>query len=74
MYCNIASCNAIWLQEKLAYHISSINTTFSISTPVWYYMNTNNIDIVVILISSAPSNSTACNFMTPGIAAYYCIV
>ena len=29
------------------YHISSIHTTFSISTPVQYYLNTDNIDIVV---------------------------
>ena len=25
---------------------------------VWYYLNTNNIDIVVIFISSAPLNNT----------------
>ena len=28
------------------YHISSINTTFLISNPVRYYLNTNNIDIL----------------------------
>ena len=34
--------------------------------PVRYYLTTNNIDIVKIFISSAPSNSTACHFVTPG--------
>ena len=29
------------------YHISSINTASSISTTVWYYLRTNNIDIVL---------------------------
>ena len=38
---------------------------------MWYYSNTNNIDIVVIFISSAPSNSTACYFATPDIIAKY---
>ena len=51
--------------------ISSINITSSISTPVRYYLKTNNIDIVVIFISSAPLNSTACRFATPSITAYY---
>ena len=36
------------------YRISSINTAFSISTPVRYYLNTNNIETIVIFISSAP--------------------
>ena len=53
------------------YHISLINTAFSISILVRYYLNTNNIDIVVIFISSAPSNSTACYFVMPGIMANY---
>ena len=53
------------------YHISLINTAFSISILVRYYLNTNNIDIVVIFISSAPSNSTACHFATPGVTANY---
>ena len=37
-----------------------INTAFLVSTPVWYYSNTspNNIEMVVIFISSAPSNNT----------------
>ena len=53
------------------YHISSINTTSSISTPVRYYSNINNIEMVVIFISNAPSNSTACHFATPDIIAKY---
>ena len=48
------------------YHISSINTTSSISI-LGYYSNTNNIEMVVIFISSAPLNSTACHFATPEI-------
>ena len=44
-----------------------------INTPVPYYLNTNNIDTVVTFISSAPSNSIACHFATPGITANYCI-
>ena len=44
------------------YHNSSINAAFLISSPVQYYLNTNNIDIVVIFISSTPSNSTTCYF------------
>ena len=43
-------------------HNSSINAAFLISSPVRYYLNTNNIDIVVIFISSTPSNSTAYYF------------
>ena len=50
--------------------ISLINTTFLISTPVQYYFNTNNIDII-IFISSAPSNSTTCHHATPGIMVNY---
>ena len=53
--------------------ISSINTTSLISTPVQYYSNTNNIEIVVIFISSARSSSTACHFTTPDIIAKYCV-
>ena len=34
------------------YRISSINTASLICIPVWYYSNTNNIDMVVIFISS----------------------
>ena len=34
------------------YRISLINTAFSISTPVQYYLNTSNIDMVVIFIGS----------------------
>ena len=57
------------------YRISSISTAISISTPVQYiyYLNTNNIDIGVIFIISAPSNSTACRLATLGIMANYCI-
>ena len=55
----------------MIYRISSINTASSISTPVWYYSNTNNIEMLVIFISSAPSNSTACHFATPDIIAKY---
>ena len=55
-------------------HSSLINTTFSISTPVQYYLNANNIDTVIIFISSAPSNSTACHFTTPGITVNYCVM
>ena len=39
------------------YRISLINTASSISTPVRYYSNTNNIEMVVIFISNTPSNS-----------------
>ena len=60
-----------YLVDHCLYHIFLNNTTFSISTPVQYYLNTNNIDIVVIFISSAPSNSTTCHFATPGIMANY---
>ena len=58
----------------MEYHVSSINTAFLISTPVQYYLNTNNIDIVVIFISSGPSNSTIYHFVTPGITANYCVM
>ena len=51
-------------QYNYTYCISSINTAFSISTPVRYYLNTNNIDIVVINIRNTPLNSTACHFAT----------
>ena len=53
------------------YCISSINTASSISTPVWYYSNTNNIGVVVIFISIAPLNNAACYFTTPDIIAKY---
>ena len=53
------------------YLISSISTVFSINTLEWYYLNTNNIDVAVIFISSAPLNSTACHFVSPGITANY---
>ena len=54
------------------YCISSINTTFVISTPMGYtYMNRSNINIAVISISRAPLNSTACHFTTPDITANY---
>ena len=56
---------------KTEHRISSINTAFLISTPMQYYSNTNNIEIVVIFISNAPSNSTACHFMTLDIIAKY---
>ena len=55
------------------YHISLINTAFSISTPVQYYFNINNIDII-IFISSAPSNSTTCHHATPGIMVNYHVI
>ena len=60
---------SILFEQMCKYRISLINTAFLISTPVWYYLNTNNIDIVVIFISSVPLNSTACHFATPGITA-----
>ena len=53
------------------YRISAINTAFLISTPVQYYSNTNNIEMVVIFINSTPSNNTACHFATPDIIANY---
>ena len=56
-----------------SYHISSINTASSISTPVQYYSNKNNIEMVVTFISSASSKSTACHFTTPDIIANYCV-
>ena len=56
------------------YCISSINIAFSISTLLQYYFNTNNIDIVVIFISSAPSNSTACHFVSAVIMANYRVI
>ena len=34
------------------------------NTPVQYYSNANNIEMVVILISSTLLNSTACHFVT----------
>ena len=55
------------------YCISSITITFLISTSVRYYLNTNNIDVVVIFISSTPSNSTTCHFVSPVIKANYCV-
>ena len=55
------------------YRISSTNTTSSISTPVQYYSNTNNIDMVVIFISSAPLNSTTRHFATLDIIAKHCV-
>ena len=33
-----------------AYRISLINTATSISIPVWYYSNTNSIEIVVTVM------------------------
>ena len=56
---------------KTDYRISLIKTTILINTPVWYYLNTKNIDVVVIFICSAPSNSTACHFASPGIMVNY---
>ena len=47
-----------FLWYTLSYCISLFNTVFLISTPVWYHLNTNNIDIIVVYISSALSNST----------------
>ena len=55
------------------YRISSINTASLISTPVRYYSNASNIEMVVIFISSTPSNSTACHFATLDIIAKYCV-
>ena len=49
-------------QVNFVCRISLINTTSLIRIPVWYYLNINNIDIVVIFISSTPSNNTACHF------------
>ena len=64
MYTHI--CNII-------YCISSINAASSISTPVRYYSSTNNIKMVVIFISNAPLNSTACHFATLDIIAKHCV-
>ena len=41
------------------YRISSINNASSISTAVWYYSNTNNIEFNVYFNGNAPSNNTA---------------
>ena len=61
-----------WVDINTQQHrISSINTVFSISTPVQYYLNTNNIDIVVIFISSTPLNSIAYHFAILGNTANY---
>ena len=57
--------------DSCDYRISSINTASSISTPVQYYSNTNNVEMAVIFISSTPSNRTACYFVTPDIIAKY---
>ena len=40
------------------YRISSIITASLISTAVWYYSNTNNIEFNVYFNSNAPSNNT----------------
>ena len=56
------------------YCISSINTTFLITTSVRYYFNTNNNDVVVIFISSTPSNSIVCHFVSMVITANYCVI
>ena len=53
------------------YHTFSINTASSISTPVRYYSNTNNIEMVVIFISNTPLNSTAFHFAILDIIAKY---
>ena len=45
--------------DTFDYRISSINTAPSISTAVWYYSNTNNIEFNVYFNSNAPSNNTA---------------
>ena len=45
-------------KDKTKYRISSINTASSISTAVWYYSNTNNIEFNVYFNSNAPSNNT----------------
>ena len=66
------------LSEIAIYRIFSINTTSLIGTPVRCYSNTpvcyysnTNIEIVVIFISSAPLNNTACHFTTLDIIAKY---
>ena len=53
------------------YHISLINITFLISTALWYYVNTNNIDVIVNFISGKPSNSTAYHFANLGTMENY---
>ena len=58
-------------QVNFVCRISLINTTSLIRIPVWYYLNTNNIDIVVIFISSTPSNNTACHFAILDITTSY---
>ena len=50
------------------YHISLINNASLISTPVRYYSNTNNIEMVVIFVSSLPSNRIAYHLVTPDIS------
>ena len=59
---SVCVCSFV-LCVKSEYHISSINTASLISTPVRYYSSTDNIDIVVILISSTPSDNTACRLL-----------
>ena len=54
------------MNENNIHYISSINTTSLNSTPVRYYLKTNNIDIVEIFISSTPWNSATCHLATLG--------
>ena len=74
VYVCVCLCMCVCVCVRMCmYHISSINTIFSISTPARYCLTTNNIDIVIIFISSAPSSSTACHFVTPCITANHCV-
>ena len=57
--------------DMYEYRISLIHTAFSISASVRYYLNANDIAVVVIFTSSTPSNSTTCHFATLGITANY---
>ena len=41
---------AISWANKMEYRVSSSNTASSISTPVRYYLKTNNIDIIVMFL------------------------
>ena len=70
---HLVRCSRSTTSYKYRYicRISLINTAFLISIAVGYYLNTNNIDLIVILINRVPSNSIACHLATPGITGNY---
>ena len=47
-------CSQGFKFQRSVPYFFDFNTAFSISTPVLYYLNTNNIDIVVILLVAQP--------------------